>query len=174
MGCTLTPPGEYHRTVRVRRRCSLFVKLLYPLVFIFTRSLAEGQCDAVCWNLLTDAQLYEKSHLKWPAMGSLNFIEGHWRSPKIALIDRPYITSYQCYVVTTSVTSPSCTGILPLLPCRWLSVTSTSHSFSIRQLKLQPTYAIRFAYEHIIVISAGLGLKTLQTTKVTCKVTGGY
>jgi len=32
LGCTLSPPGEYDWTVRVLRRCGLFVKLLWPLV----------------------------------------------------------------------------------------------------------------------------------------------
>ena len=31
-GCTLAPPGEYDWTVHVRRRCALFVKLVWPLV----------------------------------------------------------------------------------------------------------------------------------------------
>jgi len=34
MGCTLAPPGEYDWTERVRWRCGLFVKLLWPLVII--------------------------------------------------------------------------------------------------------------------------------------------
>jgi len=28
MGCTLSPPGEYDRTIRVRQRYGLFVKLV--------------------------------------------------------------------------------------------------------------------------------------------------
>jgi len=32
--CTLAQPGEYDSTVRVRRRCALFVKSLWPLVLI--------------------------------------------------------------------------------------------------------------------------------------------
>jgi len=32
MWCTLVPRGEYDWTVHVRRRCGLFVKLLWPLV----------------------------------------------------------------------------------------------------------------------------------------------
>jgi len=31
-GCTLAQPGEYDRTVDVRRRCGLFAKLLRPFV----------------------------------------------------------------------------------------------------------------------------------------------
>jgi len=31
--CTLSPPGEYDWTVHVRRRCVLFVKLLWPTFF---------------------------------------------------------------------------------------------------------------------------------------------
>jgi len=34
IGCTLAPPHEYDWTVRVLRRCSLFVKLLCPLVMV--------------------------------------------------------------------------------------------------------------------------------------------
>jgi len=34
VGCTLAPPGEYHWTVHVWRRCGLFVKILWPLVII--------------------------------------------------------------------------------------------------------------------------------------------
>ena len=33
MACTLAQPGESDWTVRVRRRCDLFLKLLWPLVF---------------------------------------------------------------------------------------------------------------------------------------------
>jgi len=29
-GCTLAPPGEYHWILQVRRRCGLFVKLIWP------------------------------------------------------------------------------------------------------------------------------------------------
>jgi len=36
VGCTLAPPGEYHWTVHVWRRCGLFVKMLWPLVIIIT------------------------------------------------------------------------------------------------------------------------------------------
>jgi len=35
MGCTLTQPGEYERTVHERWQCSLFVKLVSTFVYLF-------------------------------------------------------------------------------------------------------------------------------------------
>jgi len=37
-GCTLAPPGEYHWPIHVRRRCGLFVKLLWALVSFATEA----------------------------------------------------------------------------------------------------------------------------------------
>ena len=59
MGVTLTPPGEYDWTVRVRRWCGYFVKLLWPLFvgFIVTFCKIYFWCMCVlyfqfllCWN----------------------------------------------------------------------------------------------------------------------------
>jgi len=68
--------------------------------------------------------------------------------------------------------------ILPLLPCRWLPVTLKSLSVSIRQLKLQATYAIWFTCKHIITnacyVSRGMGVRKVSNSKVTFKVTQGH
>jgi len=74
--------------------------------------------------LLTATQLHEKSHLKRLTM---NDLEGHSRSSKLPLYDRPYIAIGS--VVTTFL---SCTisEILPLLQCTWCTVTLRSPSLS--------------------------------------------
>jgi len=42
-GCTLALPGEYDWTVRVRRRCSLYVKLLWPRVISMTTEATDDR-----------------------------------------------------------------------------------------------------------------------------------
>lgn len=70
--------------------------------------------------------------------------------PQLPPFERPYITSYKCSVVTTSM---SCTisKILPLLRCMSLSVTFRRPSESIKQLKLPATCIFLFMCKHIVV-----------------------
>jgi len=47
IGCTLAQPGKYGWTVQVRRRCGLFVKLLWSLVI--SHSFVLGFWEWYCW-----------------------------------------------------------------------------------------------------------------------------
>jgi len=69
IGCTFAPPDEYDWTVRVRRRCGLFVKFLWPLVMV---ALCNRADHYIYFFLLHEASCVTDIVVVWPTIEICN------------------------------------------------------------------------------------------------------
>jgi len=86
MGCTLAPPGKYHWTVHLRRRCGPLSNYFYDHLLILLLSLISWWWRSLCINIAL---------LLWRCLSKIATM--HWHSFQCCERNDILLTSYIAY-----------------------------------------------------------------------------